>query len=61
VGVLRGLALIAVVGIIVFVNSPAVPLGAHVTVLRALSVVAGLVALSAVIANALKPLTPPSG
>jgi MFS family permease len=111
VGVLRGLALIAVVGIVGFVYSPVVPLaflgaalwglgtslgfpvgisaasddpaaaagrvsvvasigycaflggppligflGAHVTVLRALAVVAVLVALSAAIAGALKPL-----
>jgi MFS family permease len=113
VGVLRGLALIAVVGLVLFVYSPVVPLafvgtalwglgaslgfpvgisaasddpaaaagrvsvvasiaycaflggppligflGAHVTVLRALIVVAGLVALSAAIAGALKPLPP---
>ena len=113
VGVLRGLALIAIVGLVLFIYSPNAPLaflgaalwgigaslgfpvgisaasddpaaaagrvsvvssiaycaflggppligflGAHVTVLRALTVVAGLVALSAIVANALKPLTP---
>ena len=111
VGVLRGLALIGVVGIVVFVYSPIVPLaflgaalwglgaslgfpvgisaasddpaaaagrvsvvasiaycaflggppligflGAHVTVLRALTVVGGMVAVSVALAGALKPL-----
>lgn len=111
VGVLRGLAIVAVAGLLLFVYSPVVPLafigaalwglgaslgfpvgisaasddpaaaagrvsvvasiaycaflggppligflGAHITVLRALTVVAGLVAVSLAIAGALKPL-----